>query len=257
MSAPLPHVLARIVRTKEQEVERLLAAHSAADLRRAAAERLTRDPPRPFRAAVSALAPNAHLPNIIAEIKKASPSAGVIRSDFDPGAIASAYARGGAAAISCLTDRSYFQGDIAYLQEARQRTALPVLRKDFIIHPAQICEASAIGADAVLLIARLLTLEVLRDFLALCRELRLAALVEIHDEADLDKALAAAADLIGVNNRDLDTFSVDKTTALRLRRLIPKNIPVVAESGISTPEDLRALAEAGIEAVLVGEALMR
>lgn len=253
---PLPRILARIRATKEEEVATLLRETSEADLLAAARSRLTHHPPRAFHRAVAPPARGAKV-NLIAEVKKASPSKGLIRTDFDPAAIAQAYTRGGAAALSCLTDRAYFQGSREALQAVRAASPLPVLRKDFLIHPAQVMEAAAIGADAVLLIARMLPAEALSALLALAQDLGLGTLTEVHDPADVAKALAAEAPLIGINNRDLDTFTVDLTTVGRLRSQIPETIPVVAESGIFSPADVAAMAAAGAAAILVGESLMR
>jgi len=253
---PIPPVLARIVAVKEEETAELLAATPLAALEQAAARRLAADPPRAFAAALAIPDP-AGVPRVIAEIKRASPSKGVIRADFDPPALAAAYASGGAAAISCLTDRRFFQGDLAFLRPVREACGLPVLRKDFLLHPAQILEAAAAGADAILLIARLLEPGRLAELHRLAVGLGLGVLTEIHDEADADAALAAGASLIGVNNRDLDTFAVDPETTYRLRRRIPAAVPMVAESGIGRHEELRRLAAAGIAAALVGESLMR
>ncbi|MFH0911454.1 MAG: indole-3-glycerol phosphate synthase TrpC [Planctomycetota bacterium] len=251
---PLPRILSAIRATKEKEVALLLAKRSGPEWLSRARERLTTDRPRNFLAAVSAKSAGMRL---IAEVKRASPSKGVIRKDFDPAVLAAAYERGGAAAISCLTDATYFQGSLEDLAHVRRASRLPVLRKDFLIHLAQVAEARLAGADAVLLIARMLSLEMLESLLALARELRMTPFTEIHDENDLAKALAVKAPLIGINNRDLETFQVDIETTHRLRPKIPLSIPVVAESGIATPEDMRRLARDGISAALVGESLLR
>lgn len=250
----LPPILAKIRATKEAEIEALLRATPLSTLARMAAERLDAHPPRDFVEAVAA--PEA-IPNIIAEVKKASPSKGVIREDFDPAKIASAYRRGGAAAISCLTDETYFQGHISYLLEVRLAGMLPVLRKDFILHRAQILQAAAAGADAILLIARMLDARALKELHTAATDLGLGVLVEVHDEADIDRAMQASPRLIGVNNRDLDTFLVDIETTYRLRELVPAYLPLVSESGIETHEHLLALAHHRVAAVLVGEHLMR
>ena len=199
---------------------------------------------------------------LIAEVKKASPSAGVICRDFDPVRIAKAYEAAGASCLSVLTDEKYFQGSLAYLKQIRQAVKLPLLRKDFIIDPRQIREAVDWGADAILLIVSILTDEQLAAFHSLATEAGLAALVEVHDEAELGRALAAGAKLIGVNNRDLKTFQVDLATTERLAGKL-ENSPVrrdtvlVAESGIHTRADVERLAQAGARAILVGESLMR
>lgn len=197
------------------------------------------------------------LPHVIAEVKKASPSKGVIRKDFDHVAIAKSYETAGAAAISVLTDKEFFHGSLSYLTDCGSSVALPVIRKDFIIDPYQIHEARAAGADAVLLIAALLDTEQLRAFLGVARELGMCALVEVHDEEELESALEANAGIIGINNRNLQTFEVDLETTFRLIKSIPRYVLKVSESGISSHADLVRLAEAGVDAVLVGESLMR
>lgn len=210
-------------------------------------------PPRGFRQALIDFAGVA----LIAEAKKASPSKGVICPNFDPVRIAREYEAGGAQAISVLTDEKFFQGSLSYIPQVRQAVQLPVLRKDFIIHEAQITQARKFGADAILLIAAILDKNRMGDFLAQSRELGMDVLVEVHDEADLEKALAVDSPLIGINNRNLRDFSMDLETTFRLKKLIPDSIPVVSESGIRTVEDIRRLAAAGVAAVLVGETLMR
>jgi len=196
--------------------------------------------------------------SLIAEIKKASPSAGVIREDFDPAALARAYAEAGAAAISVITDRKFFQGDLAYLADAAQAApGVPLLRKDFIIDPYQVYEARLKGASAILLIAAALTQEELASLRTLAATLGMDALVEVHDAAELAKALRSGAKIVGVNNRDLRSFTVSLETTLRLRPAIPAGVVVVAESGIKTREDVLRLEEAGVDAILVGESLMR
>lgn len=193
--------------------------------------------------------------SLIAEVKKASPSKGVIREDFHPAVIARAYETAGATAISVLTDEKYFQGKLAFLDEVRAVVGLPLLRKDFIIHPAQIFEAVG-RADAVLLIVAALSPTELRDFQALAIACGLDALVEVHDRGELDTALESGAPVIGINNRDLRTFTVDVDTTLRLLPHIPDDCIVVSESGIKTHAQVTALEEAGVDAILVGEALM-
>ncbi len=210
------------------------------------------EPPRGFIRALTApgLA-------IIAEAKKASPSKGVIQLDFDPVRIARNYHQGGAQAISVLTDVDFFQGSIEYIPQVRAVVPLPVLRKDFLIDPLQIEEACAVGADAILLIAAILTTGQLRDYRQQAEALGMDVLVEVHNEAELASALTAGSRLIGINNRNLNDFSVSLETTFRLRRQIPDGIPVVSESGISTIEDIRRLKAAGIKAALIGESLMR
>jgi indole-3-glycerol phosphate synthase len=194
---------------------------------------------------------------IIAEAKKASPSKGVIEPDFDPVRIAKKYKAGGAQAMSVLTDVDFFQGSIDYIPMVRDAVDLPVLRKEFIIDPLQIREASLYGSDAILLIAAILDVPQMRDFRQMAEELGMDVLVEVHDESELKSALSAGSRLIGINNRNLNDFSVDLNTTFRLQRQIPKDIPVVSESGISTKDDMARLREAGIAAALIGESLMR
>jgi len=194
---------------------------------------------------------------IIAEAKKASPSKGVIQPDFDPVRIARNYRLGGAHCLSVLTDVDFFQGSLDYIPLVREAVNLPVLRKDFIIDPLQIEEASAVGADAVLLIAAILDVEQLRDFRLLAESLGMDALVEVHDERELDAALAAESRLIGVNNRNLNDFTVSLETTFRLLKKIPKTTPVVSESGIASVSDMLRLKAAGVKAALIGESLMR
>ncbi len=211
------------------------------------------DPPRGFIRALT----GAEGVAIIAEAKKASPSKGLICPDFDPVRIARTYAAAGAHAMSVLTDRDFFQGAIAYLALVRAAVDLPVLRKDFIIHPLQITEAHAFGADAILLIAAILETPEMQEFRHQAEELGMDVLVEVHDEAELERALAAGSRLIGINNRNLRDFSVDLDTTFRLLRRIPETIPVVSESGIAGPGDMRRLREAGVAAALIGESFMR
>lgn len=194
---------------------------------------------------------------IIAEIKRKSPSAGIIRSDFDPVHIASLYEHAGADAISVLTDTKFFGGDLEYLKLIRSQVSLPLLRKDFIIDPYQIIEARAAGADAILLIVSALSKEQLADYLTLARSLDLVSLVEVHTADEVEIALRSGADLIGINNRNLATFTVDLMTSIRLKNMIPESIITVSESGIKNGQDTSRLANAGFNAVLVGETLMR
>lgn len=210
-------------------------------------------PPRDFAAALRS-APDLA---IIAEVKRASPSAGAIRPDADPVELARCYARAGAAAISVLTDHRFFRGSLDDLVRVRQAVDRPVLRKDFLIDPYQVWEARAAGADAVLLIVAALADVDLIALQALANDLGMAALVEVHTAEEVERALRAEARLIGINNRDLRTFTVDLTTTERLRPLIPPDRLVVSESGIQTAADVARLRRAGVRAVLVGEALMR
>ena len=194
---------------------------------------------------------------IIAEAKKASPSKGVIQPDFDPCQIARNYSQGGAHCMSVLTDVDFFQGSIDYIPLIRNTVELPVLRKEFIIDPLQIEEAAAFGADAILLIAAILETSQLQEFRLQAEETGMDVLVEVHNEAELEKTLTAESRLIGINNRNLNDFSVDLATTFRLQKNIPTDIPVVSESGISSREDMLSLKEAGITAALIGESLMR
>ncbi len=212
-------------------------------------------PPRDFLAALRA--PRRGRIGLIAEVKRASPSAGILRADFRPDAIARAYEAGGADCLSVLTDERFFQGSDAYLQQARSSVSLPVLRKDFVVDAYQIDEARALGADAVLLIVSALSPAQIADYAALAQSLGMVALVEVHTEQEMHTALAANASLIGINNRNLSTFTTDLQTTARLAALVPAHVTLVAESGIKTRADLDKVHEAGAHAVLVGETLMR
>jgi indole-3-glycerol phosphate synthase len=212
-----------------------------------------RQPLRDFKAAIS-IPPKVSL---IAEIKFASPSTGRIREKTDPIPIGRIYENAGAAAISLLTDKRFFQGDLKHLPRLKRTISLPILRKDFIIDEVQVREAFFYGADAVLLIARILSQQQLAEYIDLCRELDIAPLIEIHSRDDLEKAVASGAEIIGINNRDLDSFNVDIHTTIKLAPLVPNNCVLVSESGITTKGDIRALQKTGIQAVLVGSALMR
>jgi indole-3-glycerol phosphate synthase len=211
---------------------------------------------RGFAAAIEAKI-DAGLPAVIAEVKKASPSKGLIRTDFDPAAIAKSYAAAGAACLSVLTDSDFFQGSEAFLQQAREACSLPVLRKDFIIDAYQVYEARAIGADCVLLIVSALDDDVLLQLSLLAAELDLDVLCEVHDEEELERAMAVPVPLIGVNNRNLRNFETSLETSLALQERVEYDRVLVAESGIHTPEDVARLREGGIQAFLVGEAFMR
>jgi len=241
-------ILDRIVATKREEVALL---KSRGGELRGAAEAMP--PARPFAGALRRGAEVA----LIAEVKRRSPSAGWIRPEAGVREIAEAYAAAGAAALSILTDSLYFGGALADLEEARSRVAIPVLRKDFLIDALQVWEARAAGADAVLLIARILNDAVLGELHALATELGMGVLVEVHDRSELDRALVAGAEVIGVNNRDLATFTTDLGVVLGLAGAVPPDRVLVAESGIRNAADVDRLGGAGVHAVLVGETLMR
>lgn len=214
--------------------------------------------PGPRRSLVDALRRPAGAPvRVLAEIKRASPSAGPIRPGADPAEIAAEYHAGGAAAISVLTDEPFFDGRLAFLQRVRDRVPLPLLRKDFIIDAYQIAEAASAGADAVLLIVAALSPTQLADLLAAATLHGLDALVEVHDAREADVALAAGASLLGVNHRDLKTFTIDMSLTEQIARRVPPSVVLVGESGIKTAADVRRLGDAGAHAVLVGETLMR
>jgi indole-3-glycerol phosphate synthase len=246
-------ILARILATKADEVA---AARRTRPLKDVAAAARSQSAPRDFEGALRARTSAGHAA-VIAEIKKASPSRGVLRADFDPPAIAASFEAGGAACLSVLTDRQYFQGDPAYLTVARAACALPVLRKDFVVDEYQVAEARALGADAILLIVAALADERLAALEACARDFGLAVLVEIHDAAELDRALALTTSLIGINNRNLRTFEVSLATTLDLLPSIPSGRLVVTESGILAPPDVAAMRARGVDAFLVGEAFMR
>ena len=195
--------------------------------------------------------------SIIAEIKKASPSLGIIRDDFNPTEIAHLYESGGAAAISVLTDEKFFQGSLSHLTDVKKSVDLPVLRKDFIIDPYQIYEARSAGADAILLIAALLSKEEIQRFLELAEELGMDCLVEVHSETELEKVLQTSSNIVGINNRDLATFKTDLETTLRLMPMIPDGKIVVSESGIKSRADVKKLINIGVNAILIGETLMK
>ena len=246
----MAHILDRIVATKRDEVTALQTRASRTELK-ARAEAMP--PTRGFLQRLRATSEIA----LIAEVKKASPSKGVIRADFDPTAIATAYQTAGASCLSVLTDETYFQGHLSYLRLIREVVPLPLLRKDFVIDTAQIYEARVAGADAVLLIVSVLSPAQLAEFSQTAASLGLDALVEVHDREELEIAKAAGATLIGVNNRDLKTFNVRLETTEELLPHMPPGALVVAESGIHTRQDVERLAEAGAHAILVGESLMR
>lgn len=243
-------ILDQIVARKREEVAAARRGLPEADLE----ARLAPMPsPRDFRAALEA----GSGPRVIAEVKKASPSSGVIRADFDPVALALAYEAAGAACISVLTDEPYFQGHLRHLEAARAAVSVPLLRKDFILERYQLLEARAAGADAVLLIAEVLEGDRLPHLLHEANRLGLQALVELYDRGNLSRVLAAGASLIGVNNRDLRTFEVRLEHTLEIAREVPPGTCLVSESGIRTRADVERLAAAGVRAFLVGESLMR
>ena len=253
-SLDMSDILTKICATKTQEVAQRRPLRSLASLHADAEAR--RDDRRDFVGAIRDK--HAHdLPAVIAEIKKASPSKGVIRADFDPAAIAASYAAAGAACLSVLTDAPYFQGLEDYLVAARTACQLPVLRKDFMVDEYQIVEARAIGADCILLIAAALSLPQMRDFESLAHELGMAVLVEVHDEHELEAALQLKTPLVGVNNRNLRTFEVDLQTTLRLLPEIGTERIAVTESGILGPQDVAQMREHAVHTFLVGEAFMR
>jgi indole-3-glycerol phosphate synthase len=243
-------ILDDIVAHKKMELVRQKASVSLSSLEKLAWKA---DKPRGFAKALSKPSEMA----LIAEIKKASPSAGVIREDFDLIEIGKIYETCGASAISVLTDEHFFQGSLSRLEKVRQAVQIPVLRKDFIVDPWQIYEARAVGADAVLLIVAILSDAQLRDFLHLCRELEMDALVEVHTAEEIERALAVGAQVIGINNRNLKTFTVHLETTETLVAHIPEDIVCVSESGIKGHDDMRRLAKAGVHAVLVGTSLMK
>ena len=246
----MPTILDNIVATKRAEIERDKAARPESELRR----RLSDAPP--VRNFFTPLAAAGGI-KLIAEVKKASPSAGVIRPDFDPVTIAQIYEAHGAACISVLTDEPYFHGRLEYLEKIRQAVALPVLRKDFILDPYQIIEARVAGADAVLLIAECLDDCNLRKLFNMACELGMTPLVELYEPENLSRVFDAGATLIGVNNRNLHTFEVDLEHTIRMRNRVPDECVLVAESGIKTHADVQRLQSAGVDALLVGESLMR
>ncbi|MEO7323882.1 MAG: indole-3-glycerol phosphate synthase TrpC [Dokdonella sp.] len=246
-------ILQRILARKVEEITARSQQVSLAELSARVADL---PPTRGFAAAIEAKI-EAGLPAVIAEIKKASPSQGVIRADFDPAAIATSYAAAGAACLSVLTDADFFQGSEAYLQQARSACDLPVLRKDFTIDAYQVYEARAIGADCILLIVAALGDTSLLELSLLAAELDLDVLIEVHDEAELERALDIPAPLIGINNRNLRTFETSLDTTLHLRTRVGDERVLVTESGIHTPADVARMRDAGIGAFLVGEAFMR
>jgi indole-3-glycerol phosphate synthase len=249
-SPSLPGVLASIVRTKREELATLLAEGRDAALKRKAEQA---PPPRDF---LSALAHPSEV-SLIAECKRRSPGAGEIRPGLDPAALTRAYQANGAAALSVLTDATYFGGASADLEKARAATTIPILRKDFTLDSVHVIEARAAGADAILLIVRILDPRQLLRLRVEAEALGMAALVEAHDAEEVSRALDAGARIVGINNRDLATFTTRLETTLELRELVPQDVVVVSESGIRSREDVARLGAAGVDAVLVGETLLR
>lgn len=247
-------VLAGIAAYKRLEVDTRKAATS-----QDAVEALARlaSPPRGFRAALERHVEHIGRPALIAEIKKASPSKGLIRADFDPPALAKAYERGGATCLSILTDGPSFQGDDAFLAAARDAVALPCLRKDFLVDPWQVAESRALGADCILIILAMIDDALAADLLAEAERFGMDALIETHDEAEMARACALGGDLVGINNRSLRTFEVDLAVTERLASRAPTEALLVAESGIFTSDDVARVSAAHAQAVLVGESLMR
>jgi indole-3-glycerol phosphate synthase len=242
-------ILQEIAAAKREEVSRLKKERGLASLKEGAR---SQSAPKDFLAAV-------HRPgklSLIGELKKASPSKGLIRADFNVEPLAKAYSAAGVQALSVLTDQPYFQGSLEYLKIAAGASGLPVLRKDFLIDECQVYEAREAGADAVLFIVALLSPAQLKEFMALSRELSLTSLVEVRDERELETALQCGVKLLGINNRDLNEFTVNLQTSLNLLKKCPKDLAVVSESGIFTRQDAQALQKAGASAILVGEAFM-
>jgi len=243
-------ILDKIVQEKKRELQSIKTPASLREFRKKAAEVGGN---RSFKESLQ----TKDSINIIAEIKKASPSKGIIRKDFNPIEIAKTYEDNGAAAISVLTDKSFFQGDIQYLSEIRKNVSLPLLRKDFIIDEFQLYEAKANGADAALLIAAILDKNQLAEYLDLSREMGLANLVEVHSYKELEKAMVCEVEIVGINNRNLQTFETSLKTSFELAQDIPKDKTIVSESGINNREDILELKKYGVHAFLIGEALMK
>jgi indole-3-glycerol phosphate synthase len=248
-----PDILKKIIKRKFEEIEERSQSVSLDELKQQAAEA---DAPRGFVAAIEQRLANKE-PAVIAEIKKASPSKGVIREDFDPVAIAQSYEQGGATCMSVLTDVDYFQGASQYLIDARRATSLPVIRKDFIVDPYQVYEARAMGADCILIIVAALDDQPMEELVDLAHELGMDVLVEVHDQQELERALKLPIKLLGINNRNLRTFEVSLNTTLELLPMIPRDVIVVTESAIHTQDDVRLMRDNDVHTFLVGESFMR
>lgn len=248
-----PDILQKILQTKQEEITTRSANVSAKQLSVLAEQA---DPVRGFLNAMRERIA-AGDPAIIAEVKKASPSKGIIRADFDPPSIAQSYAQGGAACLSVLTDAQYFQGHERYLQAARAACDLPVIRKDFIVDPYQVYEARSIGADCILLIVAALEDQQMAALYQLATELGMDVLIEVHDQAEMERALRLDAPLVGINNRNLRTFETSLHTTIDLLAMVPEDVLLVTESGIHTQDDVALMREHAVHAFLVGEAFMR
>ncbi|MGB9080817.1 MAG: indole-3-glycerol phosphate synthase TrpC [Desulfuromonadaceae bacterium] len=254
MTTDTPDILKKIVAHKQVEVATARAAASIHELKERISE--LEDVPRGFERHLREAVASGRTA-IIAEVKKGSPSRGVIREDFDPLEIAGIYRDNGATCLSVLTDEQFFLGQLRYLNLIREAVSLPLLRKDFICDPYQIFEARAAGADAILLIAAMLDLNQLREFRAVAKEMNLDVLLEVHDEVEMEAALQTDCTMIGVNNRNLRTFVTDLGTTGRLARMMPADRLLVSESGINNRDDIKRLAAAGAQAYLIGEAMIR
>jgi indole-3-glycerol phosphate synthase len=246
-------ILTKIIEQKKTEIDKSKSKISQKELLRRIEDLKAHRRHNFFKNCIS----KPHKIHLIAEVKKASPSAGVIRKDFDPVKIASAYEANGASAISVLTDEKFFHGSLSQFEEVKKSVSIPVLRKDFIIDEYQIYESVLAGADAALLIADLLSTEELKDFISIGKQFNIDFLVEVHSEEDARKAIGSECEIIGINNRDLHTFKVDIKTTPRLLKVISKEKIIVSESGITTNADVSYLKSLGVNAVLIGEVLMR
>jgi indole-3-glycerol phosphate synthase len=254
MSEEIPDVLKKIVDYKQGEVARQKLETPLQEIQARLSD--LEDHPRGFEASLRN-ASDSGWTAIIAEVKKGSPSKGLIREDFDPVEIAKIYQENGASCLSVLTDEHFFMGHLSYLAQIREQVSLPLLRKDFIFDPYQVYQARAAGADAILLIAAMLDLSRLKEYAAIARELSMDVLLEVHDQEELETALQTDISMIGINNRNLRTFEVDISTSERLAARIPEGRTIVAESGIFQREEIVRLQEKGIHAFLIGESLMR